>query len=87
MAELFASGNIVLIVLALIVLEVLALVVYRRRTGRGPVPGDVLPNIVSGACLFLALRAALLDSRWPVIAAWLVLALAAHLVDLKRRWT
>ena len=40
MAELFASGNIVLIVLALIVLEVLALVVYRRRTspGTGPRP-------------------------------------------------
>ncbi len=87
MSDLFASGTIVLIVLALVALEVVVLVIYHRRTGRGPVPGNVLPSIVSGACLFLALRAALVDSRWPVVAMWLVLALAAHLVDLARRWT
>jgi len=86
-AELFAGGRIVDLVLALVVLEALALWIHHRRTGRGIAPADFLPNLAAGACLLLALRAALAGSGWIWIAAWLAAALAAHLADLARRAT
>jgi hypothetical protein len=46
----------------------------------------VLGNLVSGAALMLAVRAALLDEPWPIVAAWLLFALLAHVTDLLVRW-
>lgn len=82
----FASGRIVDAALAITALETLAVVLWHRRTGRGVAPADFLGNIASGACLMLALRCALVGA-WPGwVALCLVLALAAHLADLRRRW-
>lgn len=86
MTELFATGRIVDVVLAITALEALLLLAYRRGTGRGPTPADLLGNLLSGVCLMLALRAALVDAWWGWIALWLVAAFAAHLSDLARRW-
>jgi hypothetical protein len=86
-AELFGSGRVVDLILALIVLEALALALIHRRTGRGIAPADFLPTLLAGACLLLALRAALAGSGWVWIAAALAGALAAHLADLRRRAT
>lgn len=86
MAELFASGRIVDLILAAMALEAAALAAYRRRSGRGvPLP-DLAANLVAGGCLLLALRAALTGADWSAAAAWLGAALLAHLADLACRW-
>jgi len=84
--DLIASGRIVDLILGLVVVQFLALVLYRRATGRGPAPADIAFTLLAGAGLLLALRAALTGAGWASIAAFLVLALVAHLADLARRW-
>jgi hypothetical protein len=84
--ELFATGRIVDLVLALMVLEGIVLVAYHRTTGRGLAPVGLLANLLAGVCLLLALRAALIGASWRWIALALAAALLAHLADLWRRW-
>jgi hypothetical protein len=86
MAALFASGRIVDLVLLFMVIEGGGLIMLRRRVRRGIPPLDLLVSLGAGAALLLALRGALTDVAWPGIAACLVLALVAHLLDLWRRW-
>ena len=80
MAELFASGRIVDLILLLMVVEAVVLIAWVRRM-------DLLGNLVAGAALLLALRGALADIWWGWIALCLALALLAHIVDLWRRCT
>lgn len=84
--ELIASGRIVDLILGLVVVQFVVLVAYRRTTGRGPAAADIAFSLLAGAGLLLALRAALTASGWTSIAAYLGLALVAHLADLARRW-
>ena len=86
MAELFASGRIVDLIVALVVLEALLLLALRARSGRGPTPGALLSNLAAGAALMLAVRAALTGAAWPAIAAWLLAALVAHLAEMAIRF-
>lgn len=86
MAALFADGRIVDLILALVVAEALALAVYHRVTGRGIPILDLLANLAAGACLMLALRAALVGAAPGWIALALIAALVAHGADLFRRW-
>lgn len=74
------------VALAVTVLEGAALAVYHRGTGRGVAPGFLLGNLMSGACLLLALRGALTGAGWAWIAPCLLAALLAHLADLRQRW-
>jgi hypothetical protein len=73
-------------VIALTLVEVVLLWLVWRRRGRGPAPGDWLPQIASGLCLMVALRAAL--AGWG--GAWILGCLTAsgllHGADLWRRW-
>jgi len=46
---------------------------------------DLLVTLASGACLLLALRAALAGAGWELIALCLLAAGVAHAVDLKQR--
>lgn len=86
MSELFATGRVVDLALALMVAEALVLALYWRLRRRG-IPGiDLAINLLAGAALLLALRAALTGAGWPWVAAWLAAALAAHAGDLARRW-
>lgn len=85
LAALFADGHAVDAILAFVGIEAVALTLVHRRTGRGIAPADLLPNLVSGTGLLLALRAALVDAHWPWIAASLLLGLGGHLADLTRR--
>jgi len=85
-ADFFANGRAVDLVLFLMLLEGIVLAAYHRRTGRGVAARDLLGVLLAGAFLLLALRAALTGARWNWIAVWLVAGLAAHLVDLARRW-
>lgn len=87
MAELFASGRIVGLILVFVALEAVVLVLYYRRTGRGVAPADLVPNLLAGGFLLLALGGALSGLWWGWMAAALAASLAAHLVDLRRRAT
>ncbi len=78
MAELFASGRIIDVVLALVMLEALLLLGLRARLGHGPSAGALLANLASGAALMLGVRAALTGAAWPLVALCLLAALAAH---------
>ncbi len=86
LGDLVGSGQLVELVLALVALEAAALLFYRFRTGRGPEPLGLVFNLAAGSALMLALRAALQEADWTQVAAFLVLALVAHIVDLARRW-
>jgi hypothetical protein len=85
MTALFASGRIIDLILALTVAEAALLVAWHHRTGRGIAPADLLPNLLSGICLMLAVRAALVGAWWGWIASCLLGSLLAHLADLRRR--
>eukprot|EP01041_Mallomonas_annulata_P039194 gene39194-62828_t len=86
MQSLFDSGLLVDLVIALTVLEGLALALYHRATGRGIAPQDYALNLVSGLCLMLAVRAAVSDVPWPWIAVCLSASGLAHGWDMVRRW-
>jgi F0F1-type ATP synthase assembly protein I len=85
MAELFASGHIIDLILGLVVVEVVALTLWRRRFGAGPDMGGLAVNLASGGFLLLAVRAALVDAAWEWVALALLGSLVAHLADLYGR--
>ena len=72
------------VILALMVAEGAGLLAWRRWTGRGPRP--ILPNLLAGASLLLALRLALDGAAAAWIGVALLAGLAAHLADLRGRW-
>jgi hypothetical protein len=74
------------LVLAMTALECLGLLAYTACTGRGIRAHDLIPNLLAGACLILALRLAASGATWTIVGPCMLAALAAHLVDLKRRW-
>ena len=64
---------------AVIGIEVAVLLARRR-------PGGYALNLLAGACLMLALHAAVAEAAWPWILAALSAAGAAHGLDLRARW-
>lgn len=87
MQSLIESGRIVDIVLAVLVIEVVLLALWHRRTGRGVAAVPAFLNAGAGGSLALALRAALTGSGWQWITLWLLCALVFHSADLVRRWS
>lgn len=85
MAELFASGRIVDLILALTLIEALVLWLRHRWTGRGPAPARLLPTLAAGVFLLLALRLALTGAPWPWLGTSLAAAGLCHLLDLRAR--
>ncbi len=86
MSEFFLSGRAVDLILLMMLAEGVLVAVHHRRTGRGFAPADLKAILMSGAGLLLALRCALTGAWWGWIALSLLVALAAHLGDLRRRW-
>lgn len=86
MIELFSSGQVVDLIIGVMIVEFALLIALRQRYGRMPAILDSAVCLLPGLLLLLALRAALLHQSWPTIAFYLVLAFAAHLFDLRRRW-
>jgi hypothetical protein len=80
----FEGGRIVDVILALVAVEIVALVALRRVHG-APLPG-LVANLLAGAFLLIALRCALAGFGWPWIALSLLAALAAHVADLAARF-
>lgn len=86
MAGLFASGRVADLLLVLLALEAVALLAYRRRRGGGIPAAVLVPNLLAGAGLVLALRTALTGAHWAWTALALLAALAAHLANLAALW-
>jgi hypothetical protein len=80
-----ASGHAVDLILAVIGGEFVFL--SWRGAARGGVNStiDVFCALAPGACLLLALRAALTGAGWMWIAAFLSLSFPVHICDLTRR--
>ena len=85
-----AAGPIADLALLVMLLELLVLTAYHRRTGRGIAPRDLLGSLAAGFFLVLALRFSLPGAGSGAIALsvllCLTLSLAAHVYDLFRRW-
>ncbi len=86
MAEFFASGRVLDLILAGMALEAVGLILLYRTTGRGVRPARLLPNLLSGMCLLLAMRVGAGGAWWGWVSLALLGALAFHLVDLGRAW-
>lgn len=83
----FLSGvHVVDLILIVVAAETAAITLYWRKTGRGIAPAQLLPNLLAGALLLLALRLALSNYAWPWYSACLALAGVANVVDLRQRW-
>lgn len=83
--QLFASGRIVDVALAVMAFEMVAvLLVVRGRRGLGPV--DLFANLAAGAMLLLAVRSALGGAPWFLTATFLAASFPAHVFDLWRRY-
>ena len=85
MDELLLSRRLIEIVIAVTLLEGVALTVYHRISGKGVAPREFAANLVSGLCLMLALRGVLAGSGWGWTALLLLGAGLAHASDLWRR--
>jgi len=72
--------------LALIVLEGVALIAWRRLRGEGPRPGALIANLAAGAFLLIVARELWIGAGGVWIAAPLTAALLAHGFDLVARW-
>lgn len=68
-----------------VILEAVLLWAWSRGNQRVPAIGILLPNLLSGACLFLALRLTMTGAEAKWVAASLGAALLAHLLDLALR--
>ena len=87
MAAWIANGQLVEAILVLTVVEWLGFAMLHRITGRGLDPLRLGPNLLSGFCLLVALRAALVGASPIWVAAALAGALLAHVTDLALRWS
>ena len=74
------------LVIGLVVVEAFAIAIHERATGRGICLRDLLPTLVAGLFLLLALRSAVAGNDWTLVALPLAAAGVAHAVDLARRW-
>ncbi|WP_218127997.1 hypothetical protein [Belnapia rosea] len=80
------EGHVVPLLLGFVLAEAAVLLLLRRRSGRGLPPLDIALLLAPGACLMLALWAALARAWWGWIALALAASLVTHLFDLRRRW-
>jgi hypothetical protein len=86
MLQAFATGRIVDAIIALMLLELIVLIIVRKNTGHGLPTAVLLTSLAAGAALLLALRESLVGHPWQRVAPWLIVALGAHVLDLKLRW-
>jgi hypothetical protein len=83
---LIVSGRIVDIMVLFVIVEVVALIIYWQRTGRGVPTIPLLANVGAGGSLMLALGATLKGAGFPVVALCLIASLVFHVADIAIRW-
>ena len=82
---LLASGRLVDVALVVIGLELVALLLVRRRAAPGLRPLDVVGQLLAGALLLLGLRCVLTGADYRYTLALLTSSFPAHVWDLARR--
>ncbi len=85
MDSFFASGDAVLLVLGFMAVELMVLILVRKKMHVQLQPLELIVGVSAGAALLLALREALREAKWQRVAIWLLVALACHMWDLKLR--
>ena len=86
MIDAISNSQLIDIVIAVTLIECVALIFYHHLTKRGLAPKDYLLNLGAGLCLMLALRSALADAGWMWMVLCLMAAGLAHGTDLWSRW-
>jgi len=86
MSDFISSAHAVDLILAIVAVEIVAITLYWHVRGRGIAPAQLLPNLLAGALLLLALRLSLSGYAWPWYTACLALAGIANVADLRQRW-
>lgn len=86
MTDFLSSAHAVDLILAIVAVEIVAITLYWHARGRGIAPAQLLPNLLAGALLLLALRLSLSGYAWPWYTACLALAGVANVADLRQRW-
>ena len=89
MTALLASPRFVELVIAAVIAAGAVLALYRRRTGRGVPPGDLLSFLGAGLALLVAMRAGAPPATpggRAVFAAAMAASLGCHVWHLARRW-
>jgi hypothetical protein len=86
MAEFFGSARLIDLILAIVAGEVLAIALYWHLRRRGIAPRQLLPNVLAGVFLLLALRLVMSGFSWPWYAACLTASGIANVADLRQRW-
>jgi hypothetical protein len=74
--QLYQSGNIAFLILAVMAAEALF---FARYVKRFP---SIMTGLFAGACLVLALRAALLQQGWMMIGVFLGLGAIFHVIEM-----
>ena len=86
MNALVASGRLLDIVIVFTLLEIAVLWLHHRRTGRGLSLARLLPNLMAGVFLMLAVRSAMVQAHWIWIVLPLLASAVSHALDLRQRW-
>lgn len=73
------------LILVAAVAELCVLYVWLPRSGRDLRLVDLLPNLVAGFALLVAIKLAVSDAPWFWFALCLAVALLAHILDLRQR--
>jgi len=85
LGRLFANGDVVLLLLAFMAIELIVLILVLNKLRTLVRPLELIVGVGAGAALMLALREALRESAWQRVALWLIVALGCHVWDLKLR--
>ena len=85
--SLIVNGHAVDLILLVIVVEFIYLYMNSGRQGRVSSLINIGCALAPGACILLALRAALTGAGWVWIAGFLAIAFPFHLFDSARRWS
>ena len=84
--ELILSGRIIDVVIAVLLLELVAVSILHKTRGLGIAPYPLMVNIGAGGSLALAIKASITGAGWQWIATWLITSFVFHVLDLRTRW-
>jgi uncharacterized membrane protein YhaH (DUF805 family) len=85
LAEGFASGRVIDALMVLLAVEGLILIAVRRHRGLGSAAWMAALIVVPGLLLMLAVKLALINADWRLIAVTLAAAGAVHAADVAHR--
>jgi hypothetical protein len=86
MIEFLSGVHVIDLILVIVAAEFVGITVYWKARRRGIAPAQLIPNLLAGALLLVALRFALSGQDWRWILACLALAGIANAADLRQRW-